>query len=81
MSNGGHTTYDLGHLPVGWDDLLASSRNSQSDEERGFLTVSCVCWGVGGGLDGSEACMCMKTFHRVGKGQDVLRDTRCVICV
>lgn len=65
-----------------WDDLLASSRNSQSDEEQGgFLTVSCVCWGVGGGLDGSEACMCMKTFHRVGKGQDVQRDTLCVICV
>lgn len=48
MSNGGHTTYDLGHLPVGWDDLLASSRNSQSEEKEVSLPYR-VCvggWGV-----------------------------------
>lgn len=37
MSNGEQPTYDLGHLPVSWDDLVVTSRNAQTDEELGGL--------------------------------------------
>lgn len=37
MSNGKHTTCDLGDVPVSWVDLVANAKNAQSDEEHGGL--------------------------------------------
>lgn len=79
MSNGGHTTYDLGNLPGGWGDLVATSRNSHGGAWRSPYCIMCV---LGGGLNGSEACMYVKIFNRVGKAQGVLDlHTPCVFCV
>ena len=59
------TTYDLGNLRVVWDDLVATSRNSQSDGEHGhLLNVPC------GVLLGSEACMCVKTVKQSWQGSE-----------
>lgn len=59
------TTYDLGGLRGGWDDLVAPSRNSQSDGECGHL-LSVPC----GGLLASEACMCVKIVKQSWEGSE-----------